>query len=202
MTTKATMPLTLWLDRVMTTAGVSHDDLERVVGGKRQRDRAIMWYRDGMTYEMAAQSLREMTRQIKIGERADREINAMHGMMKVAGDAPKRKTGKQLDAEVAAFLHEKPTKAKATRLSKAMHAKLRATLRRTVQDEIQAAGSRELGHDEYQRAGEDAIKICGLYGRAVAQAGDSGVEIWEIVNGEPNVDAGAFVRWSAEREGL
>jgi len=104
-----------------------------------------------------------------------------------------KKTPAQLDREIAAALQGAPA-----RLSKAVQAKLRTALRREIKNEADLAGYRGMHHDDYQRAGEAAIKACGLYGRAAAQAGDSGVEIFEIVNGEPHVDHGAMVRWREE----
>ena len=104
--------------------------------------------------------------------------------------AQQKKSPAQLDREIAEALQGTPV-----RLSKAVRAKLGVALRRAIKDETASAGYRGLHHDDYQRAGEVAIKASGLYGRAAAQAGDDGVEIFEIVNGAPHVDQGAIVRW-------
>lgn len=101
-----------------------------------------------------------------------------------------RKTSAQLDREIAAALQGVPA-----RLSKAVRAKLGVALRRQIKNEAISAGFRRMRHNDYQRAAESAIKTCGLYGRAVAQANDLGVEIFEVVGGAPHVDQGAMVRW-------
>ena len=109
----------------------------------------------------------------------------------------RKKSPKQLDAEIAATLAGSSKNATPQgRLSKTLRLKLRGKLRRVVKEAQQFAGGRLLRHDDYQQAGEDAIKLCGLYGRVAAQAGDQGVEIWEIVDGRPDVDSGAIVQWS------
>ena len=105
-----------------------------------------------------------------------------------------KKSAAQLDREITAALQNKPA-----RLSKAVRAKLGVALRRAIKNEKILAGShRVMSHDDYQRAGEAAIKAAGLYGRVAAQAGDDGVEIFEIVDGTPYVDQGALVRWHEE----
>lgn len=122
-----------------------------------------------------------------------------------------KKSPAQLQREIDAVLARKgsqlshSTKAGASkaaltpaRLSKAARAKLGVALRREIKNETLLAGYRPMRHDDYQRAGEAAIKACGLYNRAAAQAGDDGVEIFEIVDGAPHVDQGAMVRWRRE----
>jgi hypothetical protein len=110
-----------------------------------------------------------------------------------------KKSGAQLEREIATSLRApgSPPIAPRTpaRLSKTTRMKLGAALRREVKNEKLLAGGRWLRHDDYERAAENAIKACGLYGRAAAQPSDDGVEIFEIVDGEPFVDYGAMVRW-------
>jgi hypothetical protein len=112
---------------------------------------------------------------------------------------PIKKSPAQLEREIAEVLQNKPARPSSQptkRLSKTVRAKLGVALRRAISNEKILAGShRSMRHDDYQRAGEAAIKASGLYGRTAAQAGDDGVEIFEIVDGEPHVDQGAIVRW-------
>ena len=108
-----------------------------------------------------------------------------------------KKTPAQLDREINAALSSTPKATKPlARVSETTRLKLRGKLRRLIKEAQQIAGTRPMRHDDYQQAGEDAIKFSGLYGRVAAQAGDQGIELFEIVNGEPDVDYGAFVRWS------
>ena len=88
------------------------------------------------------------------------------------------------------------------RLSTTARIKLDAALRRAV-TEVRGAKilGRSMRHDDYQEAGETAIKASGLYGRAAAQASNEGVEIFEIVDGSPHVDFGAMVRWYEDEDG-
>ena len=113
-----------------------------------------------------------------------------------------KKSPAQLDREIAEALQDKPAQPtrlmQHARLSKAVRAKLGVTLRRMIKNEKILMGHRSMRHDDYQHAGEAAIKASGLYGRAAAQAGDDGVEIFEIVDGAPHVDQGAMVRWREE----
>ena len=93
---------------------------------------------------------------------------------------------KQLEREIAAALRSGPgATAPARRLTTAQKRRLRVELDKAVRAERKDAYlGRALAHDEYQRAGEAAIRRADVQGRAAAQAGDGGVEIWEVVPGE------------------
>jgi hypothetical protein len=111
-------------------------------------------------------------------------------------DVPEAKTPAQLDREIKESLagakagrHHATIKstpvATHKRLTKTQIQKLRVELRKTIRYEKADAVRRRsyMKHDDYERAAADAIRAAGLQGRAAAQPGDSGVEIWEILPG-------------------
>lgn len=108
-----------------------------------------------------------------------------------------KRSAAELEREIAASLVKPRAARKApARMSNTDRKKLGAALRRAVKSELaDIGGYRRMRHDDYQRAGEAAISVAGLRGRAAAQASDDGVEIFEIVAGSPHVDYGALVRW-------
>jgi hypothetical protein len=108
-----------------------------------------------------------------------------------------KKSARQLDAEISQALAKTTspispvaTPAKHKRLTKAQIKKLRVELRKAIKVEQEEAEYRHryMNEDDYQRAGDNAIKAAGIYGKAAGQAGDDGVEIWEVVPGEGTVD--------------
>ena len=114
-------------------------------------------------------------------------------------DVPATKTPAQLDREIKESLagaktgrhHStiKGTAATHKRLTKTQIQKLRVELRKAIRYEKSDAVRRSsyMKHDDYERAAADAIRAAGLQGRAAAQPGDSGVEIWETIPGAGTV---------------
>jgi hypothetical protein len=114
---------------------------------------------------------------------------------------PEAKTPAQLDREIKESLastktgrHHSTIKdtpvAAHKRLTKTQIQKLRVELRKAIKVEQGEAEyhQRYMNEDDYQRAGDNAIKAAGVYGKAAGQSGDNGVEIWEVVPGEGAVD--------------
>lgn len=76
-------PFHIWRHRVTLIAGVEDADLYRVIGGMRQLDRILMWYRDDMTAEMAGASLGAMTRDAIRYARNTRESDYLRTLVRV-----------------------------------------------------------------------------------------------------------------------
>ena len=87
------------------------------------------------------------------------------------------------------------------RLTKAQIAKFRAELRKAVNSEIATIGGfSRLKHDNFERAAARAAKAANIDGRTAAQPGDEGVEVWEKVGDDTDIDSGQIGEYHMERE--
>ncbi len=95
-----------------------------------------------------------------------------------------RKTSAQLDREIASA-SAPPAATAPKRITAALHKKLRKTLFVVIKEALldRKYNSKRMTTSDYDQAGDDAIRIAGLKGRAVCQGSDWGVDIWEVFPG-------------------
>ena len=108
-----------------------------------------------------------------------------------------RKTSKQLDREIATALSTPPS-ASSGRLTAAEVRRLKKAIPVAVKEALLDHRHHVMTHDHYLRAMHDAIKAAGLEGRVAGQPGDFGFDIWEVRNGEPDIDSGPIAGYFAE----